>query len=96
MSNEQEDNQAIKLQQLFAEVNNQAEEVTETTVDKELIEVDVLNLPPRSEVHQKSKLRLRMNVRRPVWRFLLVILILVGIITGVYFMFGEQIILFFT
>lgn len=97
MPNEQEDNQALKLQQLFEEVNNQQpEETKESTRETELIEIDVLNLPPRSEVHKKSKISWRLNFKRPFWRFLLVLLILIGVVIGVYIMFGEQIILYFT
>lgn len=97
MPNEQKDDQAIKLQQLFQEVNNQqSNEKKPKITEEELIEVDVLNLPPRSEVHQKTALRFEMNVHRPFWRFVFVIILLAVIISVVYYMFGEQIILLFT
>lgn len=86
MSEEQKDDQAAKLQQLFLELNNQeSKEKKEKITEEEMIEVDVLNLPPRSEVHQQTNLRLHMDVRRPVWRFVFVIFIIVVIGTIVYF-----------
>lgn len=96
MSKEQEDNQAEKLQQLFAEINNQPKESIKKEAESELIEVDVLNLPPRSAVHQKSKLSLQMNIQRPLWRFLLVVVLLIAVLTGVYFVFGDHLIELFT
>lgn len=90
MSKEQEDNQAEKLQQLFAEINNQPKQPIKKEAESELIEVDVLNLPPRSTVHQKSKLSLQMNIQRPLWRFLLVVVLLIAVLIGVYIVFGDD------
>ena len=99
MHNEKEDNQALKLQQLFSEVNNQdldkAEEQKEHK-EQTLIEIDVLNLPPRSEVHQKTSVRFQMDIRSPIWRFLLVILFILGGIGIVYYFFGDQMIMIFS
>lgn len=86
MSEEQKDDQATKLQQLFLELNNQESEVKkEKITEEEMIEVDVLNLPPRSEVHQQANLSLHMDVRRPVWRFVFVILIIIIVAVIVYY-----------
>lgn len=97
MSNEQKEGQAAKLQQLFSEVNNQPiEEKKEKVTEEQLIEVDVLNLPPRSQVHQSTNMSLRLDINRPLWRFLTVIIVLLIIASLVYFLFGEQVIDFFT
>lgn len=99
MHNEKEDNQALKLQQLFSEVNNQdidKKEEKEKQKEQALIEIDVLNLPPRSEVHQKTSVRFQMDVRSPIWRFLIVILLVLGGIGVVYYFFGDQMIMFFS
>ena len=97
MDNEKEDNQALKLQQLFSEVNNQELEEKETPKEEQdLIEIDVLNLPPRSEVHHKASVSFQMDLRSPLWRFLFVILLVVLVIGVVYYFFGNQITVFFT
>lgn len=94
-----EENQAEKLSQLFAEVVNQSEEdkaneTKESTDD--FIEVDVLNLPPRSEVHKTPKRKLYIHLGSPFTRLLSVLFILVIIIGIIYFIAGEQILLFFS
>lgn len=94
-----EENQAEKLQQLFAEVVNQSEEnkVNETEDSTEdFIKVDVLNLPPRSEVHKTPKRKLYIHLGSPFMRLLSVLVILVIIIGLIYFIAGEQILLFFS
>src|SRR5690625_2752379 len=97
MSNEEKDDQADKLERLFQEINNKQTDVTKEKVTEEnLIEVDVLNLPPRSEIHQKTNMRFHIDIHRPFWRFFFVVILLLVIISIVYFSFGDQIIDFFT
>lgn len=95
LPNEQE-NQAKKLQQLFHEVEKN--EPTEKKVKEEpdLIEIDVLNLPPRKEVHQSPKQKLTINLDIPFVRFLFVFLILIVIIFAIYIVAGNQIMMLFT
>ncbi len=98
MSMEQEDNQAEKLQQLFAEVTNQPidnHENKEEEIDNDFIEVDVLNLPPRSEVHKKAKQKLDIRLGSPFIRLLSVLILLMIVIILIYFIAGEQILHFF-
>lgn len=94
-----EENQAEKLSQLFADVVNQSEEnkanETKDTAD-DFVEVDVLNLPPRSEVHKTPKRKLYIHLGSPFTRLLTVLVILVIIIGIIYFIAGEQILLFFS
>lgn len=97
MSDEQKVDQAEKLQQLFSEINDpKLEEKKASKQETEFIEIDVLNLPPRSEIHKNTMIRYKINLRRPLWRFLFVLICLFVIIGVVYYMYGEQIILFFT
>lgn len=94
-----EENQAEKLQQLFAEVVNQTEENKTHKMNNStdnFIEVDVLNLPPRSEVHKSPKRKLYIHFGSPFTRLLSVVLVLVLIIGFIYFIAGEQILLFFS
>lgn len=52
--------------------------------------IDVLNLPPRTEVHGKQKTRTHVKFSKPLLRLLIVIIILLGIIIGAYFIWGEE------
>jgi len=96
LPNEDKEDQAAKLQQLFLEVNNhETDEKKEKVTEEDLIEIDVLNLPPRSEVHPVTNVRLHIDFRRPIWRFIAIIVLLIIIGCIVYFLFGEQIMEFF-
>jgi|SRR5690625_551640 len=103
MKVDHEENQAEKLQQLFAEVTNQQRE--EETKQKEnetdetatnYIEVDVLSLPPRSVVHQRPKRKLYIRLKSPLSRLLFVLVLLLIIIGIIYYLAGDQILFFFT
>jgi len=103
MKVDHEENQAEKLQQLFAEVTNQQRE--EETKQKEnetdktatnYIEVDVLSLPPRSVVHQRPKRKLYIRLKSPFSRLLFVSVLLLIIIGIIYYLAGDQIMFFFT
>lgn len=100
LHDEQKDNQAKKLQQLFAEVNNQGNmEETEEPKSKsapEFVEVDVLQLPPRSEIHQSSKWSIHVNIKSPGIRFSIIVCVLLAILCILYFFIGDNIIIFFT
>ncbi|HLR71584.1 MAG TPA: hypothetical protein VK085_09155 [Pseudogracilibacillus sp.] len=95
MQSEHEDNQAEKLQQLFAEVTNEQQQ-QETKNSTDFIEVDVLKLPPRSEVHQKPKRKLYIRLTSPFARLLFVFLSILIIMGVIYYVAGEQIVLFFS
>lgn len=97
MSNELEKNQAEKLQQLFEEINNrplQEKENTEKKVEEDFIEVDVLNLPPRKEVHTKPKTRLYFHFKRPYIRFLIVFILIIVFIVTLFLTIGERLVFF--
>lgn len=98
MRDEHKDNQAAKLEQLFLEVSNPEldKKKLEEKEPDELVEVDVLQLPPRSEVHKTSKSSLHLSFHAPVWRFVLVIIFLVAVAWLLYGFYGEEMIEFFT
>lgn len=97
MHKEPNDHQAKKLQQLFAEVNNQAtdEEENKAIEEEDFVEVDVLQLPPRREVHQKSRWSPQIYWRSPLLRFSLVIVLLAGIILVAFLLYGDAMMQFF-
>lgn len=93
MSKHNERNQADNLMKLFQEVANHSpddpieeqdeldftEQVTENK-EQSYVELDLLNLPPRSEVHQKSNSRYSFTLINPFTRLLFVIILVIGII----------------
>src|SRR5690625_2005378 len=94
MPNETEKNQADKLQQLFQEVNNQSIEETEGKEEQkqveDYVEIDVLNLPPRNEVHTNPKSRFQLTWKRPFIRIFVVSILLIAILAAIYFFVGDQ------
>ena len=99
MRSEYEQNQAEKLKQLFDEVNNQSLKEEESNEQKneeqQYIEIDVLKLPPRKEVHTNPKSRLYIPSKRPLIRISFVIILLIAILATIYFFIGDQLFLFF-
>jgi len=61
----------------------------------EYIELEELNLPPRSEVHQHSPFRLTFNMHHPIVRFLFVMLVLASFLSGIFYYLGEQLLAIF-
>lgn len=56
----------------------------ESFADQIINEIDVLNLPPRKEVHTKNK-RPKIKLSRPLLRFLFtVIIVIAGLGTAIY------------
>lgn len=98
MSDHQKKDQTDKLQQLFAEVNNQEQNhdsAMNSAEEKEFIEVDVLQLPPRSEVHQTSKWKLHINFRSPWLRFTSTLVLLAAVLFCLYYFLGDYLLVLF-
>lgn len=100
LGNESREHQAEKLMELFQEVSNHAPDnetmrnETKQGVAEEYIELDVLNLPPRREIHQKSKQRLTIRWREPIVRMFFVLVLLLTILVVLYFTIGDRLIFF--
>lgn len=95
-------NQASSLEELIAEVEQ--EEIKQDHEDKETslrlgsdkeIKIDVLSLPPRSEIHISNK-RTRIRISNPMKRFIFMIVLLVILIVGSMFYFREDLLELFT
>lgn len=92
-------NQASSLEDLIAEVQQgNGEDHSEPNLrlgsDKE-IKIDVLSLPPRSEVHTTKK-RTHIRMSRPMKRLIFMIIVLILLISGSLYYFGEELIDLFT
>lgn len=78
-SNEENNvNQADELKQLFEEIEREQSNHLHIYTDDEP-KIDILNLPPRKEVHNQEQKLLRIPLNKSLLRFLFVI-ILIGII----------------
>lgn len=97
LSNQENQEEALRflldeVQQGEKEEKNQVAAIDETEVQKR--EVDVLNLPPRKEVHRKKqRTHLKMgSPGAPLLRFLIVFILLLGVLAGAYLIWGEELI----
>jgi len=105
MSDQKEGHQADKLMELFREVaNHNPEEMNEEEVidfteqveeEADYVELDLLNLPPRREVHRKNKGRYSFSLAKPFTRLLIVIIILLLILSLTYYDIIGQMLTFF-
>lgn len=98
MSKHHERNQADNLMKLFQEVANhtpddpieedtplETPEQTNGQDEQSYVELDLLNLPPRREVHQKSKARYSFTLINPFTRLLFVLLLVAVIIVALLY-----------
>lgn len=86
-SGKKELDQADELRRVFNEVENH--ENKEEAAAREEMEIDVLNLPPRKEVHAKSG-RTKLRVSRPFIRFALIVaIVLLCLIAALYALDGN-------
>lgn len=85
------EDQAEALRQQLAEINQQnpTEESTKSFNTRDDQEIDILNLPPRSQIHQEDKFKLRMKMSGSFLR-LITILIFVILILLLSFNYWKQ------
>lgn len=97
MKEQKEGHQADQLMKLFQEVaNHQPDsleeedliEKDETEEQEEYIELDILNLPPRREVHGARKKPMSFSFTSPFVRLSLVIIVLLIVVFILYY-FGA-------
>lgn len=79
------------LKQLLKEVtqNELANQSTQKDSIKDLVEVDVLHLPPRKEVFQDQKADFKIHFRSFTLRFTAIIVMTLLIFTTGFLFFGE-------
>ncbi|RLL48180.1 hypothetical protein D8M04_02585 [Oceanobacillus piezotolerans] len=86
--------QADELRDLIEEIeeigngNEQEDESSVKMEEEPSREIDILNLPPRKEVHT-NKAKAHLKLRTPFIRFLLVIVLLAAVIISAYYYWGE-------
>lgn len=93
--NEYED-QAAELRKLFNEVqgNEDPSQKKAENIPQELSisheNMDILNLPPRKAVHSKKGGRAHLKVSIPFLRLLVVIIVISGVVVGLYNLWGMD------
>lgn len=95
--NNEENDQADQLKRIFADVEQRGEgeasDIKQQGNSNPVTpKVDVLNLPPRKEVHGIYKKRTHLRIGRPFLRFVGVLLILIIVVLGAYIYWGEELI----
>lgn len=97
LEKEKSENQAIQLKKMFDEVQASGSNQTSETNDPvgntdQFVKIDVLNLPPRKDVHTNHKRRTRVKIGQPFIRFFVVIILFIISVAGAYYLWGEELI----
>lgn len=97
-------NQADKLMELFQEVaNHNSDDFDEPSFEheekertnEEYVELDILNLPPRREVHSNKKSKYSFSLTRPIVRLTFIIILLIVVFVLFYLYNRDEILSFF-
>lgn len=98
--NEKNEDQAAELRKLVDQIQDEKLPAEETDLNKQADmeqtdktedrEIDVLNLPPRKEVHSKNNKFAHIKISGPLVRLLVVLLLILAVLTGLYFVWGEE------
>ncbi|QTM99685.1 hypothetical protein ERJ70_10455 [Sediminibacillus dalangtanensis] len=89
MTEESSKDQARHLRSMVNELDNDKE--TETTYSPEQEEVNVLNLPPRKEVHQNKRTKVKWKVSLSLVRLLVILfLLIIAVIVSFQIWDGNQ------
>lgn len=104
MNGQNRGHQANKLMELFQEVaNHNPDDIDQPDLNQhdseklheEYIELDILNLPPRREVHGNKKRKYSFSLARPIIRLTFVFLIMIMILILFFYQNLNQIVTFF-
>lgn len=99
-----QEDQATQLKKLFNELQQNEDNVEEYEQNEDILinnkvdetedelKIDVLNLPPRKEVHSANRVRTKLKLGRPMIRLIFVFTVLVIVIASAYYFFGEELI----
>ncbi len=81
-----------ELKTLLAEVS-QVEKNKELSRNTQPV-IDVLDLPPRAEIHKSSSKKVNIKLSSPVIRFIFVILIIILIVFLAYYYLEDELFIF--
>lgn len=84
-----DEDQAEELRNLINKVEGQTRKQVSEQDDSER-DIDILNLPPRKEIHGSSKIRINFKFSDPLLRLILVFLVVIGVIIGAVYLFNHD------
>ena len=86
---DEEQDQASELRKLINKVEVPDTEKTREKKENER-EIDILNLPPRKEIHHSKKSKTRIKLNSPVLRLIFVIVLMMVVIAGAIYLFVND------
>jgi len=93
MNKSVDEDQATELRKLISEVETKDDvknPANEEQKQEPRRQIDVLDLPPRKEIHSKKKSRVHFKLNRSVLRLIVVFLLVVAVIVGVIYLFEND------
>lgn len=89
---DEEKDQAAELRKLISEVDTHNDKMApnEGENKEEHQSIDILNLPPRKEVHNKKKSRIHIKMSRSILRLIVVLFLVAVVILGVMYLFKNN------
>jgi hypothetical protein len=86
-----QDDQAKELRNMVVADDDKQNESRELMIDEEIErDTDILNLPPRSEVHNNKGQPTRIKISVPFRRLAFIILVLLAILIMAYLFLGDE------
>ncbi|MBP1949536.1 hypothetical protein [Virgibacillus litoralis] len=90
--------QADELRKLFNEVQEESVQSVpvvdgvneDSETDQKERDVDILNLPPRKEVHSTNNKRTRVRLSGASLRLVIVVIIILVFLGGAYYFWGQE------
>lgn len=74
---------------LINEVDQEAR-IADQEDDEHNRDIDILNLPPRKEVHSTKKSKTHFKISRPMLRLILISVVIIVIIAGVVYLMETE------
>lgn len=95
-----ESDQAKELRKLLSDVQqSESSNYTTTTTENDTHQtldntkkIDVLNLPPRKEIHNGKSRHIKIKVTKPYIRLIVVVLLITFLFAGGFYMWGQELV----
>src|SRR5690625_7523927 len=94
--NEADDDLKTLLDEVSKVENKETDEEVEEPEEPEEPVIDILNLPPRTDVHKSNTKSIKLKFKSPIVRFITVLLIIAIIVFLAYYYLAYDIFIFLT
>src|SRR5699024_12441699 len=94
--NEADDDLKTLLDEVSKVENKETNEKVEEPEEPEEPVIDILNLPPRTDVHKSNTKSIKLKFKSQIVRFITVLLIIAIIVYLEYYYLGDDIFIFLT